>query len=290
MAAVAAMRTAYGRLGFTAEAAAAITDHQDIDSCEELGFLTDVEVESLCKAVRRPGGTIVNPDAGIAGQPANIPNPDIQVSLRAENNLKLAAWLVRHKIRTSRDIAPADITLQAVRAIKELRQAEENWEAPTDSPVINYKDWPKTMEGIVEYLHTCPGTTKIPLAYVVRENQEVPEGDDPTEDYASSQDEMIARAPHLVDGNQTETFKADNVLVWEKISSFTREEECWTYVKPAQRSRNGRLAFQNLYNHYLGPNNINNMATEAETCLQSATFNGKKKRWNFEKYVRTHAD
>ena len=101
---------------------------------------------------------------------------------------------------------------------------------------------------------------------------------------------MIARAPHLVDGDQTETFKADNVLVWEKISSFTREEECWTYVKPAQRSRNGRLAFQNLYNHYLGPNNVNNMATEAETRLQSVTYSGEKKRWNFEKYVRTHAD
>ena len=155
MAAVAAMRAAYGRIGFTQEALVAITDEQDIDTCEELGFLSDVEMESLCKAVHRPGGTIANPDAGIAGQPANIPNPGIQVSLRAENNLKLAAWLVRHKIRISRDIAPADITLQAVRAIKELRQAEESWEAPTDSPVINYKDRPKTMEGIVEYLHAC---------------------------------------------------------------------------------------------------------------------------------------
>ena len=77
-----------------------------------------MEVESLCKAVCRPGGTIANPDAGIAGQPANIPNPGIQVSLKAENNLKLAAWFVRYKIWTSRDIAPADITLQAVHAIK----------------------------------------------------------------------------------------------------------------------------------------------------------------------------
>ena len=75
MVAVVAMRASYGRLGVTAQAAAAITDHQDIDSCEELGFLTDVEVESLCKAVHRPGGTIANPDTGIAGQPANIPNP-----------------------------------------------------------------------------------------------------------------------------------------------------------------------------------------------------------------------
>ena len=140
--------------------------------------------------------------------------------------MKLAAWFVRHKVRTSRQITPADITLQAVCAIKELRQAEESWEAPTDPPVINYKDWPKTMEGIVEYLRACPGSTRIPLAYVVRENQEIPEGDDPAENYASSQDEMIARAPHLVGDDQTETFKADNVLVWEKISSFTREEDC----------------------------------------------------------------
>ena len=122
------------------QASIAVIDNQDIVSYEELGFLSDVEVESLYKTVYYPGGPIANPYAGIAGQPATIPNTGIQVSLRAENNLKLAAWFVRHKVKTSRQIVPANITLQAICAIKELRQAEESWEAPTDPSVINCQD------------------------------------------------------------------------------------------------------------------------------------------------------
>ena len=185
MAAVAAIRAAYGRLGFTAQASTAINDNQYIDSCEELGFFSDVEVESLCKAVCQPGVTIANPNTRVARKSANIPNPGFQVSLIAENKLKLAVWFVKHKIRTSRQIVLVDITLQAVYAIKELRQAKESLEAPINPPGISYKDWPKIIEGIVEYLHACPGSTKIPLVYMVRENQEVLEGNDPVEIYTS---------------------------------------------------------------------------------------------------------
>ena len=55
MAAAAAIRAAYGSLGFTNAAATAITDQQDIDFVEELELLSDEETESLCKAIRRPG-------------------------------------------------------------------------------------------------------------------------------------------------------------------------------------------------------------------------------------------
>ena len=53
------------------------------------------------------------------------------------------------------------------------------------------------MEAILEYLRSCPGTTKIPLAYVVRETVEVtPAGEDAATNYNTIQDEMIIRAPH----------------------------------------------------------------------------------------------
>ena len=135
------------------------------------------------------------------------------------------------------------------------------------------------METILEYLRACPGTTKIPLAYVVRDSVEVvPSGEDPPENYEAVQDEMIAKAPYVdQDGDPLPTYQADNRLVWEKISAFTRDEPCWSYVKPAQRTRNGRMAYQNLYNHYLGTNNVNNMATTAETKLKSVTYSGEKK-------------
>ena len=136
------------------------------------------------------------------------------------------------------------------------------------------------MEAILEYLRSCPGTTKILLAYVVRETGEVtPAREVAATNYDTIQDEMIARAPHQdEDGAPLPTYQADNRLVWEKISAFTRNEPCWSYVKPAQRSRNGCLAYQNLYNHYLGANNINNMATAAETCLKTVSYSGEKKQ------------
>ena len=61
-------------------------------------------------------------------------------------------------------------------------------------------------------------------------------------------------------------------------------------MKPAQRRRDGRRAFLALWDHYLGPNNVDNMASTAERKLSSTTYTGEKKRWNFEKYVKFHMD
>jgi len=63
--------------------------------------------------------------------------------------------------------------------------------APMEYPKINEKDWPKTIEAIHEFLHHHLGETKIPLAYVVREEVPLPGDPDPAGDYAMIQDEMI---------------------------------------------------------------------------------------------------
>ena len=39
---------------------------------------------------------------------------------------------------------------------------------------------------------------------------------------------------------------------------------------------------------HLGPNNVDNMAGEAETVLKTVQYHGEKRQWNFEKYARTH--
>ena len=97
---------------------------------------------------------------------------------------------------------------------------------------------------------------------------------------------MIGRAPH---GEDT-FFPIDNVTVWEKISALTWSHECWTYVWPVQRTCNGRMAYRALKNHYLGPNNTNHQANEAEAKLKDSSYHGEKHRWNFEKYVQMHQD
>lgn len=282
-----AMRTALQRLGFTVPAAHAITDDQGMDSLDELRILEDSDVENLCKVVRRPGGTVPGADADA---PA-VPNPGISVSLRAENNLKLAAFWLRHRWRISRATAPQDVTIANIRSVLQLRNTEDSYKHEETLPMINARDWPKTMDAITEYLRTRLGERMIPLAYVIRDDVEVIASvDDPPTNYDSPIDEMIRRAPHGMMNNVGEwipdpVFIANREKVWDIIAQITRDQPCWTYVKPAQRTRDGRAAFLGLYNHFLGPNNVDNMASKAEKTLEATTYKGESRRWNFERYV-----
>ena len=286
----AVMRQVMTRIGFSDPAAQALVDEQGMDTLDEIKLLTDDEVESLCKVIRRPGGTIPAPNVG--GAP--IPAPGVQVNLRAEGHLKLLAFYLRHMERVSRTVTPASITLDVIRTLRELREFELSYKVPDlDAPTINAKDWPKTMESIEEYLRSILGERKIPLAYVVRKNEGIPGGTDPSAGYSTKQDEMIARARHFtVDANGIRTtdpvFIVNREKVWDIIASITRDKDAWTYVRPAQKTRDGRAAFNNLYEHFLGPNNVDNMATSAENKLQSTVYNGEQRRWDFERYVNVH--
>lgn len=283
MAAAHAWRTALGRLGFSNDAQVAIVNNQQIDNTVEFGLLSDSEVSSLCKVVRRPGGADANGDAAVG----------TMISLRAENNLKLACGHIRYHQNVSRTITPVDITLPNVRSIREHLKWEEKHE-DADQPKIDVgpkTNWPKLIETLIEYFKACNGSTGIPLAYVIRPNVEVPaELDDPADNYLTRQEELIARAPHVQGDRAHPTFSADNQLVWQKLQSLMREKDCWTYVRPGQRTRDGRLAFLSLKNHYLGPNSVDLQSAAAEKILQTTEYVGEKRRWNFEKYSKLHKD
>ena len=287
-----ALRTALGRLGLSQIAATHITDAdgQGFATLGDFRYLSDTEVENLCRAVRKPGGSIPNPNPG-AGAPANIPNPGIPVPTAAENNLKRMCYFLRHRERTSRDTTAPDITLENIRGLIGYRRWEDNHDDPA-IPDLTFRDWTRTIETIEDFFRGYLGSTKIPLAYVLREDRAVP-ANDPEGGYPTIQDELIARAPHH-DGNNPPTFvqayKDDNVRVFELIASMTRDKDCWTYVQKASRTRDGRMAFYGLKNHYLGTNNVDNMASKAENKLKNTTYTGEQRRWNFEKYVKIHVD
>jgi hypothetical protein len=125
----------------------------------------------------------------------------------------------------------------------------------------------------------------MPLAYVVRDNVEIPPGTDASEGYVTVTEEMIASAPH---GNQA--YENDSMEVWIYMVSITRAHDCWTYVKPAQRTKYGSRAFLLLWNHFLGPNKVDNMASEAEAKLGSVSYTGERKKWTWENYIQIHAE
>eukprot|EP00978_Attheya_sp_CCMP212_P004879 scaffold10702_cov33-Attheya_sp.AAC.1 len=197
MVVLASTRQLLVRMCFTNAAAAVITDEQGIDELSDYKILTDSEIEGICKVVRRPGGTIPNPNAGDTGQPAIITAPGESVSMIAESNLKLASCYLRHQERICRRVTYADVDLAPVRILRDLKQYEkDNVDLITEPTVDTTKDWLATMEAIEEWLRGHLAVNKVPRAYVVRKEMEVPaSADDPSADYEMVIDEMIARVP-----------------------------------------------------------------------------------------------
>ena len=91
----------------------------------------------MCKVIRRPGG--INPIT-------NVANLGLQVSLRAENNLKLASFFLKHKIRTGKVEVSTDILLDNVGLLRALKESEKEHTDNLISPVIDANNFPKTME------------------------------------------------------------------------------------------------------------------------------------------------
>jgi hypothetical protein len=90
--------TAFTPMGFSFAAAQSLVEDHQINSLEEIRYLQDTEIEGLCNHYN------------MEDDPA-IPNPGILVPVRAERNLKLAAYWLNHQVRVSRAVAEADLTL-----------------------------------------------------------------------------------------------------------------------------------------------------------------------------------
>jgi hypothetical protein len=224
-------------------------------------FLNDKDIDSLVKQLRHPGGMIAGPTIVGGDEQGNpvplVANPGHSVSIRADTNLKLAVFYLHHQARISIIVEPASVALTFVRSLRSTKKYEENFKVTAEQPV-------RTMEAIHEFFGSFPGETGVPLAYVVRENVEIPPGTDLSEGYITVSEEMIARSPH---GNQA--YANDSMEVWSYMANITQAHDCWTY---AQCTKDRRRAFLLLWNHFLGPNNVDNMDSEAEAKLGSVSY------------------
>ena len=87
------MRAVLEDLGCSVCAAKAMVEDQGIETLDELCFLKDGDVETLCKIVKCPGGS-----AGRNNRRANLGH---LVSQKAEMNIKLAAYYWRYSEKIS---------------------------------------------------------------------------------------------------------------------------------------------------------------------------------------------
>jgi hypothetical protein len=124
------------------------------------------------------------------------------------------------------------------------------------------------------------------LDYVVHPDINVkPEAEDPAENYETADQEMTARAPHT-----GQSFVDDRRKIWDIMYNICGKHSCFVYIKPDLWTRNGRDAYMLLFDHFLGPNIVENMENEADTKSTDTLYNGEKKCFTWETYARIHTE
>jgi hypothetical protein len=188
--------------------------------------------------------------------------------------------------RVQRKPVPNAINLVLVHSYRDQQRHEVGFKKTSEEPEINDKDLPRTLDNIREYLSSQYGVTGATLDYVVRAEIAIkPEAEDPPENYETVDQEMTATAPHT--GPPFVNYRRK---VWDIMSNICGKHNCFVYIKPALRTRNERDAYMLLFDHFLDPNNVGNMASEAETKLTSTLYNGEKNLFTWETYVRIHTE
>jgi hypothetical protein len=126
-------------------------------------------------------------------------NNGIPVSIRAVANLKICVYYLNHMERVQRQPVANAINLVFVRSYHDQQRHEVGFKKTAEDSVINDKYWPQTMEKIREYIASHYGVTGATLDYDVNPDIEVnPEAENPAEGYETVDQEMTARAPHMV--------------------------------------------------------------------------------------------
>jgi hypothetical protein len=62
-------------------------NQQGLEGFDDFVSLTDKDIKNICANIRKPGGTIPNPNAAVAGQPPVISNPGVQIGYVYERRL-----------------------------------------------------------------------------------------------------------------------------------------------------------------------------------------------------------
>ena len=120
--------------------------------------------------------------------------------------------------------------------------------------------------------------------------------------YVTPDNEMITRMLHLPsDKNKvyneqsaqsvtqhTAEYKIDNRTVYDILDQICKDTDLFPYVKQHKYKKDDRGAYYAIHSRWLGPNPVIVTASDAEMALQMSTYDGKKKSWNWEKYIACH--
>ena len=80
----------------------------------------------------------------------------------------------------------------------------------------------------------------------------------------------------------TTEYGIDKRSVYDIINQIYKDNALYPYVKEHKSKRDGRGASYAFHSRWLSPNHVNPTASEVKMLLQMSTYDGKKKKCNWE--------
>ena len=251
-----------------------------VEGIKTVNDLLDFDKDSLDQVannLRRPGGGA---------------SPFV-FGAKSHKRLLVATKLVKFYNTVGRTLSAENMQWNHV-----MRNFEEQWKAledrksedAPDTPLIS-KDLPviKWVEAFRDHLHRCIGSRCVPLAYVIRDDTDVPAvvptlatNQPYSTEHGSIEFELIARADH---GHGL--FRDDNAQVYYKLEEATRGTQYAATIKPFQRRRSGREAFESIQNQYAGVDKWEIELKKQDAILHTRKWRGQG-NYTLEKFCQHH--
>ena len=266
----------------------------NLTSFNDLLQLTHDTVSDYCQTLRRPGGII--PDPRDPNNPAvYIQNPGCPISQITERRLTLAVFAAHYYASIGRPIDNQSMTWARIQNFATYITIRANYLAPAEpSAHLAGTSFATTIEIVENHLARTLGSTKLPLAYVIRPVQIVqpiafhPLNNFDTLPYASLQfagfnEELIARIPHT-----TPEFETDNSMVFSILLNIFGKTKYVSSMQPFRARHNGRAAYLALLQHNLGSNQYQVMFHDAETIVSTHKYFGTNPHYTLATHIAKH--
>ena len=262
---------------------------QGMDDLAEISTFDEDDIQRLCAAVRKPGGTIADPNN--AGQ--TMPDPGQSIPAISESRLKLATYGAKLYGQVGRDVEPTALARSRLNAFKLHKETVDNHtDPPKFPPVSKTFGIMKMIDALPTHLQELNGVSGIALAYVIRKDVDPPNPLPPlindmpwSEPNTSMMEELVLYAAHA-----GASYKADNATVFRLIQNAVADTSHISSIKPYQRTRDGRKAYEALVLHNMGNSKWEKVVEEAESMVTTRIFNGKNARYPLKSHIVKHQE
>lgn len=262
---------------------------EGITSPDDLLDFNEDDLKTVMSNLRRPAGTIPDPDDANAV----IPRPSYEFGAKSFKRLKIAALAVSYYDSIGRPVTPENMHFTHV-----LKDFSEQWESlvekkdetvpdvPTITRALPIVRWTECFD---DFLHQVIGHRMVPLAYLIRPVDEVANPAPPlanrrsySETHGSVEAELIARVSHTHN-----RFRDDNAKLFAYLEVATRSTQYAASIRPFARRKNGRGAYLALVTQYAGKDKWQEEIKKQENFIHNRLWKGNS-NFSLESFITQH--